>query len=183
MRLSHFAQPYLCDEETERELLGCLLVDIDLRRNVKPFLRVDDFYLHEHRVVYHAILCSGEDEFFKLGALFDSHPLIQEVGGEDYIRHLAAMVENYADGFMHAQKIATLGKQRRLLTVAQDLARAAFNGQLHGLHPWINGKIKSALRGAIDFDNSGRQIEMPGMLASSSTTGPMLRIVDPLVAV
>jgi hypothetical protein len=161
MRVSRFAQPYLCDEDLERELLGCLLVDVDLRQNVKPFLRTDDFYLHEHRVVYHTLLCSDEDEFYKIGALLNTHPLVQEVGGETYIRYLAVNVENYTDGFTYAQEIATLGKQRRLLTIAQDLARAAFNGNLDRLHPWINGRIKSAMRGAIDFGNSGRQIELP----------------------
>ena len=105
MSANSSAHMRLCDEPAERELLGCLLVDVDLRQTARRILRPDDFYLYHHRLICQAIYMSGTAEFYRIAQALAEHSLLIDMGGEDYIRSLAVQVENYAGAFpdMHRE--------------------------------------------------------------------------------
>ena len=166
----------LCDEPTERELLGCLLVDVDLRRTARRILRPDDFYLYHHRLICQAIFSSSAAEFYRIGEVLAGHSLLTEVGGGDYIRDLAVQVENYALGLVHAQHIAQLGRQRRILHLAEDMARAAVEGEIDDISRQINKKLRSALRSAVSLEHAGRQMQLPGLTPPALPSTPLLPI-------
>lgn len=172
MRASGYARLRLCDDATERELLGCLLVDVDLRRVARRMLRPDDFNLYHHRLIYHAILTAGPAEFYRIGAALADHPLVEQVGGADYIRDLAVNVENYAAGTALMHDIVQLGRQRRVLQLAEDMARAAVSGHLDGISNWMNRKLKFALRNTVYLNGAGRQMQLPGLVAPRAEAGP-----------
>jgi replicative DNA helicase len=154
----------LFDEEAERQLLGCLLVDVDLRRRIGRLIRVDDFSLYHHRAVYQAVLKAGVAPFYEIADALESQPLVREMGGEDFIRRLAVQVDNYADGFELARRVAKLGKQRRVLRLAEDMARAAVDGNIEGLNGWVNRRLVMAVRNALSLENAGEQMALPGVM-------------------
>jgi hypothetical protein len=86
------------------------------------------------------------------------------MGGEDFIRRLAVQVDNYADGFELARRVAKLGKQRRVLRLAEDMARAAVDGNIEGLNGWVNRRLVMAVRNALSLENAGEQMALPGVM-------------------
>ncbi len=159
------AYAHLCDEDIERELLGCLLVDIELCCAVKHLVRVDDFCLYHHRILSQEIVHSGAIPFYSISEKLVSQPLICEVGGERFIRELAVFVENYAEGLTYAHRVARLGRQRRILRVAESMAKAAIRGDLKGLSTQINRKLKFALFTPANLKGVGDQMPLPGLLS------------------
>jgi replicative DNA helicase len=154
----------LFDEEAERQLLGCLLVDVDLRRHIRRLIRIDDFSLYHHRAVYEAVLRAGELPFYEIAGALEGQPLVREMGGEEFIRRLAVQVDNYAGGYELARRVAKLGKQRRVLRLAEDMARAAVDGNIDELNGWVNRRLVTAMRNAMSLENAGEQIALPGVL-------------------
>jgi replicative DNA helicase len=144
-QVSSPAAPYLFDEVAERELLGCLLADGDLRDTVQTFLREDDFYVLHHRPIYGAIIRLGQAPFYEIAAALASHSLVREAGGEDYIRALAVGADDLTQGMQLAMHVARLGQQRRVLRVAEDIARAAIGGRLNSLPAWARRRLGEAL--------------------------------------
>lgn len=159
-----FSRPLLFDEEAERQLLGCLLVDVELRRHIRRLIRIDDLSLYHHRAVYEAILRAGAAPFYAIADALHDQPLIAEMGGEDFIRLLVMQVDNYAGGYALARRVAKLGKQRRVLRLAEDMARAAVDGNIEGLNGWVNRRLVTAIRNALSLENAGEQIALPGVL-------------------
>ncbi len=156
--------PMLFDEEAERQLLGCLLVDVDLRRHIRLLIRIDDFRLFHHRAVYQAVLHAGDAPFYDIAGKLEGQPLVREMGGEDFIRRLAVQVDNYASGYALARRVARLGKQRRVLRLAEDIARAAVDGNIEGLNGWVNRRLIMAIRNALSQEGAGEQLPLPGVL-------------------
>jgi replicative DNA helicase len=165
------SRPILFDEEAERQLLGCLLVDVDLRRHIRRLIRLDDFSLYHHRAVYQAVLHAGDAPFYAIADLLQTQPLVREMGGEGFIRRLAVQVDNYADGFALARRVAKLGKQRRVLRLAEDMARAAVDGNIDGLNGWVNRRLMMAIRNALSLENAGEQIALPGVMTEPKPAG------------
>lgn len=166
MRANTFTvRPMLFDEEAERQLLGCLLVDADLRRHVRRLVRVDDFSLHHHRAVYEAVLRAGAAPFYAIAEGLRGQSMIDEMGGENFIRQLVMQVDNYAGGYAFARRLAKLGKQRRLLRLAEDLARAAVDGDVDGLNGWVSRRLMLAMRNALGLESAGEQLALPGVLS------------------
>lgn len=164
MRTYSTSRPVLFDEEAERQLLGCLLVDVELRRHIRRLIRIDDFSLYHHRAVYEAVLRAGAAPFYVIAEALQGQPLIDEMGGEDFVRRLATQVDNYAGGYALARRVAKLGKQRRVLRLAEDMARAAVDGNIDGLNGWVNRRLVTAMRNALNLENAGEQIALPGVL-------------------
>lgn len=158
-------RPILFDEEAERQLLGCLLVDVDLRRHIRRLIRMDDFSLYHHRAVYQALLHAGAAPFYEIADKLEGQPLVREMGGEDFIRRLVVQVDNYAEGYELARRVAKLGKQRRVLRLAEDMARAAVDGNIEGLNGWVNRRLVLAVRNALSLESAGEQMALPGVLS------------------
>jgi replicative DNA helicase len=137
--------PRLFDEVAEREVLGCLLADVDLRDTVQTFLREDDFYVLHHRPIYGAVIRVGSAPFYDVAAALATNTLVREAGGEDYVRGLAVGVDDLAQGLQLALHVARLGQQRRVLRVAEDIARAALGGRLNSLPTWARRRLSEAL--------------------------------------
>ena len=165
MRTNTFTtRPLLFDEEAERQLLGCLLIDVELRRYIRRLIRIDDFSLYHHRAVYEAVLRAGAAPFYTIADALQGQSLIDEMGGEDFIRRLATQVDNYAGGYALARRVAKLGKQRRVLRLAEDMARAAVDGNIDNLNGWVNRRLMLAIRNALSLESAGEQIALPGVL-------------------
>ena len=60
--------------------------------------------------------------------------------------------------------MAKLGKQRRVLRLAEEMARAAVDGNIDGLNGWVNRRLVTAMRNALNLENAGEQIALPGVL-------------------
>ncbi len=157
----------LCDEDTERDLLGCLLVDIELRATVAKVVRIDDFSLLHHRLLYATIIGAGDAPFFDICHKLEDQPIFQEVGGEQYILDLMAFVENFAEGLHFAQRVAQLGQQRRVLRLAESVAKAAIAGKLKGLSKAIARGLRYALLSPTGLRSVGQQMPLPGLLPES----------------
>lgn len=175
MRNDITSRPLLFDEEAERQLLGCLLVDVGLRRHIRRLIRIDDFSLYHHRAVVEAVLRAGAAPFYAIAEALQGQPLIDEMGGEDFIRRLAVQVDDYTAGYALARRVAKLGKQRRVLRLAEDMARAAVDGNVENLSGWVNRRLVLAMRNALSLENAGEQIALPGVLGEGKPTARVMQ--------
>jgi len=119
--------------DAEQSVLGGLMLDSRAFDQVADRLREDDFYRHEHRLIYKAITRLVElnkpiDVLTVSEALKELHELDQ-VGGEVYLFELSNNTPSAANITAYADIVRERSVLRRLIMAASDIAENAFNAQ------------------------------------------------------
>src|SRR5690606_7885262 len=119
--------------EAEQAVLGGLLLDNNAFDRVADVLREDDFYRHDHRLIWHQVARLIErgqpaDVVTVLEAL-QTAGKADEAGGLVYLNALAQETPSAANIRRYAEIVRDRGILRRLITTADEISSAALNPQ------------------------------------------------------
>jgi len=115
--------------ESERITLGSLLLDPELLLDIEQILKIEDFYMPAHRVIYEAMLALNAqgrpldlplvaEEIQRMGKLEDT-------GGVAYIASLEQYVTISSTAPDHARRVVEKARLRRLIQAAETIIREA----------------------------------------------------------
>lgn len=119
--------------EAEQSVLGGLMLDNRAWDNVVEKVGVDDFYRHDHRLIYRSMARLIEqnkpvDVLTVSEALRETQEL-EPAGGEVYLFELANNTPSTANITAYADIVRERAVLRKLIEAANDIANNAFNPQ------------------------------------------------------
>lgn len=118
-------------EEAERATLGALLIDNRAWDNISDKVTVDDFYRHEHRLIYTAIMQLAERQtpfdVLTIAEHLRSQKLLDKAGGETYLFELAQNIPSAANAAAYAGIVRERSILRQLIETGTDIVSNAFN--------------------------------------------------------
>jgi replicative DNA helicase len=119
------------DQESERYVLGSVLIDRDAIFKVADVLRTDDFYVARHQKVYGAALALLERreriDPLTIQVELGRREELDRAGGTAYLRELVDRVPVSVDIERHARRVRDRSLLRRLLVSARDIAADAYD--------------------------------------------------------
>lgn len=119
--------------EAEQSVLGGVMLESRAWDQVVDKLREDDFYRHEHRLIYRA-LGRLVDQSKPIDVLTLSENLremheLDQVGGEVYLFELANNTPSAANISAYADIVRERAVLRKMIAAASSIAESAFNSQ------------------------------------------------------
>ena len=119
--------------ESEQSVLGGLLIDNGAWDKAGDLLSESDFYRWEHRLIFQAIgkliVASKPADVVTVYEFLQSTGKAQEVGGLAYLNALAQAVPSAANLRRYAEIVRERAVLRKLVSVSDEIATAAFNTQ------------------------------------------------------
>ena len=117
--------------ESESSLLGALLLNNDAHSLIVGLVKAPDFYRHEHKLVYQAIVELIEND--KPADVITVYEQLaysgkgEEVGGVAYLNKLAQYVPSAANITRYAEIVQNKSILRRLISVSDEITAEAFS--------------------------------------------------------
>jgi len=119
--------------EAEQSVLGGLLLDNAAYERVSDILAEDDFYRHEHRLIWHHISrlinLSRPADVITVHESLQSAGKSDDAGGVAYLNSLAHNTPSAANIRRYAEIVRERSMLRKLVAVADEIAAMAFNPQ------------------------------------------------------
>ena len=119
--------------EAEQSVLGGLLLDNSAWDRAGDLVTESDFYRHDHRLIFAAtgalINASKPADVITVFEQLQSLGKAEEVGGLAYLNSLAQSVPSAANLRRYAEIVRERAILRKLVTVSDEIATAAFNPQ------------------------------------------------------
>ena len=119
--------------EAEQSVLGGLLLDNAAYERLTDLLTEDDFYRHDHRLIWQHIArlinLSRPADVITVNESLTSTGKAQEVGGLSYLNALAHNTPSAANIRRYAEIVRERSMLRKLVAVADDIAATALNPQ------------------------------------------------------
>ena len=120
--------------ELEQAVLGALMLEKDAIIDVQEYVKVETFYLEEHRTIFKAI----QDLSFEMKAIdlytvserLKAQKELQKVGGAAYLAELTQKVASAAHIEFHAKIIAQKFVQRELIRSATEIQRRSYDEEI-----------------------------------------------------
>ena len=120
--------------ELEQAVLGALMLEKDAIIDVQEYVKVETFYLEEHRIIFKAI----QDLSFEMKAIdlytvserLKAQKELQKVGGAPYLAELTQKVASAAHVEFHAKIIAQKFVQRELIRSATEIQRRSYDEEI-----------------------------------------------------
>ena len=117
--------------EAEKAVIGAMLINPDSYYDVAHLLQAEDFYIHRHRFIWEALgrLYKRRTplDFLTLTEELDRTGQLAEVGGPAYLTELINQVPSSLHAEAYAQIIEQAAVRRRMLEVASQMAKLAFD--------------------------------------------------------
>lgn len=118
-----------CNVEAEQYVLGSIIFDNECIPDIMSSLKIDEFYLEQHKVIYGAMLeISNRAEPIdfitlksQLGMNFDS------VGGIEYLTKIRLMVSTTSNLKYHIKIIKDKAVLRKLISAGNDIASISYD--------------------------------------------------------
>lgn len=118
-------------DDAERSVLGGLLLVKDAWDKVADLLGEEDFYRNDHALIFKAIKALSEDtkpcDVITVGEWLNTHQLIEDAGGEDYLIEIASNVPGAANIKAYADIVREKSVLRQLIQIGNNLTENAFN--------------------------------------------------------
>jgi replicative DNA helicase len=119
--------------EAEQSVLGGLLLDNAAWDRIADFVSDDDFYRYDHRIIFQHIVklinASRPADVITVYESMSSTGKAEEVGGLTYLNALAQNTPSAANIRRYAEIVRDRGVLRKLITISDEIATAAFNPQ------------------------------------------------------
>ncbi len=119
--------------EAEQSVLGGLLLDNAAFERISDLLREDDFYRHDHRLIWQHIArlisLSRPADVITINDSLVSAGKADEVGGLGYLNALAHNTPSAANIRRYAEIVRERAMLRKLVSVADEIAATALNPQ------------------------------------------------------
>ncbi len=154
------------DIDAEQSVLGALFVDREALYRVSRFLRPEDFYREDHRLIYKTILDLDEagvpPDLITVTDRLRQQGDLEKVGGATYVAFLAGMVPTAANADYHARIVEEKSLLRSIISIANRIAGMGYEG----------GEEADRL-----IDEAERMLLELGVRRSSSVFSPMDRVL------
>ena len=119
--------------EAEQSVLGGLLLDNSAYDRIADFVSADDFYRFDHRIIFQHIVrlvsAAKPADVITVNESLVSAGKADDVGGLSYLNALAQNTPSAANIRRYAEIVRDRGVLRKLITVSDEIAGAAFNPQ------------------------------------------------------
>ncbi len=119
--------------EAEQSVLGGLMLDNSAYDRIADFVGAEDFYRFDHRLIFQHIVklvsASKPADVITVYESLSSAGKAEEVGGLSYLNALAQNTPSAANIRRYAEIVRDRGVLRKLITVSDEIAGAAFNPQ------------------------------------------------------
>jgi replicative DNA helicase len=119
--------------EAEQSVLGGLLLDNAAWDRIADFVNEDDFYRYDHRIIFQHIVklinATRPADVITVYESMSSSGKAEEVGGLTYLNALAQNTPSAANIRRYAEIVRDRGVLRKLITISDEIATAAFNPQ------------------------------------------------------
>ncbi len=119
--------------EAEQSVLGGLLLDNSAYDRIADFVSADDFYRFDHRIIFqHVVKLVNAAKPADVITVYESLASAgkgEEVGGLSYLNALAQNTPSAANIRRYAEIVRDRGVLRKLISVSDEIASAAFNPQ------------------------------------------------------
>jgi replicative DNA helicase len=119
--------------EAEQSVLGGLLLDNSAFERLTDLLTQDDFYRHDHRLIWYHIArlinLSRPADVITVNESLSSAGKADEIGGLSYLNALAHNTPSAANIRRYAEIVRERSMLRKLVAVADDIAATALNPQ------------------------------------------------------
>ncbi len=116
--------------EAEQSVLGGLMLSSEAWAQVADKLTEEDFYRHDHRLIFRAIGQLAEDnqpcDAVTLGDWFQNNGLSEQVGGSGYVIELATTTPSAANIVAYTEIVREKAILRRLIEAGTKLVNDAF---------------------------------------------------------
>jgi replicative DNA helicase len=116
--------------EAEQSVLGGLLLDNAAYDRIADFIRADDFYRHDHRVIFQQmVILINAGKPADVITVFESLTMLgkaEDCGGIAYLNALAQNTPSAANIRRYAEIVRDRGVLRKLITVADEISGQAF---------------------------------------------------------
>ena len=117
--------------EAEQSVLGGLMLDNAAWDKIADYLRAEDFYRYDHRLIYQHIARlierSRPADVITVFESLSSSGKIDEVGGLPYLNALAQNTPSAANIRRYAEIVRGRSVMRKLVTVSDEISESAFN--------------------------------------------------------
>ncbi|MGH8727166.1 MAG: replicative DNA helicase [Burkholderiales bacterium] len=117
--------------EAEQSVLGGLLLDNDAFDKIADLVSADDFYRHDHRVIYRQIAALIEQrkpaDVITLSEALESTDQLQNVGGIAYLGALDKFIPGSANIRRYAEIVRERSIIRKLAEVGAGIAESSYN--------------------------------------------------------
>ena len=117
--------------EAEQSVLGGLLLDNSAWERISDTLNEDDFYRHDHRLIWQHIArlinLSRPADVVTVNVSLSSAGKSEEVGGLAYLNALAHNTPSAANIRRYAEIVRERSMLRKLVSVADEISADAFN--------------------------------------------------------
>ena len=119
--------------EAEQSVLGGLLLDNQAWDRIADVLAEDDFYRHDHRLIWshiaRLISLTRPADVITVNESLASSGKSEDIGGLSYLNALAHNTPSAANIRRYAEIVRERSMLRKLVTIADDISAAAFNPQ------------------------------------------------------
>jgi replicative DNA helicase len=126
---SHRVPPQSLD--SERGLLGALLLKPDAMHDVADLVRSDSFYAEKHRLIYEAmreLVDRGEPiDILTLTERLSAKNQLERIGGRAYIAELAGSAPSPGNFNHYAELVSRKHLMRSLIDTAYEITEAAYD--------------------------------------------------------
>jgi replicative DNA helicase len=145
--------------EAEQAVLGGLMLRPEALPQVSDWLREDDFYRKDHRLIWRAIVAlidiKAPVDAVTLGDWFETNGLAEAVGGIAYVSELANTTPSAANLVAYAEIVVEKSRLRSAIDVGLRMSEAAYGQQAesqrivaHAAH-LLSGMQVSRTRGGL----------------------------------
>ena len=117
--------------EAEQSVLGGLLLEASALDKIADLMTDDDFYRHEHRLIYRQIVRLSElakpVDVITVAEALEIAGELDKVGGLPYLGNLAQSVPSAANIRRYGEIVRERSIMRKLVEVGTDIASSAYN--------------------------------------------------------
>lgn len=117
--------------EAEQSVLGGLLLEASALDKIADLMTEDDFYRHEHRLIYRQIVRLSEQtkpvDVITVAEALEIAGELDKVGGLPYLGSLAHNVPSAANIRRYGEIVRERSIMRKLVEVGTDIASSAYN--------------------------------------------------------
>lgn len=128
-RVEHLRQPPH-SEDSEQAVLGGLMLDERALTKICDWIKEEDFYRRDHRLIFRAISelsTAGKPcDAVTMGEWFEAQGVADMIGGANYVIQLANSTPSAANITAYAEIVREKARLRDLITIGTDMVSKAF---------------------------------------------------------
>jgi len=117
--------------ETEQCVLGCVLIDQDASYSIMSDLKVDDFYVEAHRIIFenmHKVFSASQPvDFITLCDQLEKSNMMDSIGGHEYITTLTNIVPSAKNYNHYVDLVKKDSVSRKLISASTDIIEHCFD--------------------------------------------------------